>query len=186
MRVHWWKWRTRNSGIQGPLTSWAGKTREGAMFCSSCGTECPLSAKFCGHYGHQINDVTQNTTRKVDEGGASSGTSLPLTFKQFKSRKEEDRKGYFRNKSGNKLATATMGTKMHRRRAFWPKRTAKHGAFPDWLVGPGYNCTESSTPSVHVHTFLSLNLQQQLFLFAATLFYLQQLYYLQHVPCGPP
>lgn len=26
----------------------------------------------------------------------------PLTFKQFKSRKEEDRKGYFRNKSGNK------------------------------------------------------------------------------------
>ena len=72
------------------------------MFCSSCGTECLLSAKFCGHYGHQINDVTQNTTRKVDEGGASSGTSVPLTFKQFKSRKEEDRKGYFRNKSGNK------------------------------------------------------------------------------------
>ena len=71
------------------------------MFCSSCGTECPLSAKFCGHYGHQINDVTQNT-RKLDEGDASSGTSVPLTFKQFKSRKEEDRKGYFRNKSGNK------------------------------------------------------------------------------------
>ena len=72
------------------------------MFCSSCGTECLLSAKFCGHYGHQINDVTQNTTRKVDEGGASSGTSVPLTFKQFKSRKKENRKGYFRNKSGNK------------------------------------------------------------------------------------
>lgn len=52
------------------------------MFCSSCGTECLLSAKFCGHYGPQINDVTQNTTRKVDEGGASSGTSVPLTFKQ--------------------------------------------------------------------------------------------------------
>ena len=57
---------------------------------------------FCGHYGHQINDVTQNTTRKADEGSASSGTSVPLTFKQFKSRKEEDRKGYFRNKSRNK------------------------------------------------------------------------------------
>ena len=54
------------------------------MFCSSCGTECPLSAKFCGHCGHRINDVTQNTTRKVDEGGASGGPSIPLTFKQFK------------------------------------------------------------------------------------------------------
>ena len=72
------------------------------MFCSSCGTECPLSGKFCGHCGHRINDVTQNTTRKVDEGGASGGASIPLTFKQFKSKKEEDRKGYFRNNSGNK------------------------------------------------------------------------------------
>ena len=61
------------------------------MFCSSCGTECLLSAKFCGHYGHQINDVTQNTTRKVDEGGSSSGTSVPLTFKQFESRKGEQK-----------------------------------------------------------------------------------------------
>ena len=77
------------------------KTREGAgaMFCSSCGTECPLSAKFCGHCGHRINDVTQNTTRKVDEGGVLGGASIPLTFKQFKSKKEENRKGYFRNNS---------------------------------------------------------------------------------------
>ena len=52
-------------------------------------------------------------------------------------------------------------------------------------VGPGYNYTESSSSHqcVHVHTFLSLDLQQlffylpQLFLFAGTTFYLQQLYF---------
>ena len=57
------------------------------MFCSWCGAECPASAKFFGHCGQQINEATQNTTKKDDEGGASGGTFVTLTFKQFKSKK---------------------------------------------------------------------------------------------------
>ena len=67
-------------------------------------------------------------------------------------------------------------------------------------VGPGYNYTESSSSHQCVrilscHLVCSNNLfylLQSFFicsnfiLFAATLFNLQQLFYLQHVPCGPP
>ena len=60
-------------------------------------------------------------------------------------------------------------------------------------VGPGYNYTESSSShqcvcilSCHLicsnYFFICCNY----FLFAGTTFYLQQLFYLQHVPCGPP
>ena len=66
------------------------------MFCSSCDAECSSSAKFWG----QINEAVKQTSKKVDEGGAS----VALTFKQFKTRKEEDRKGYFRNKCPAKKA----------------------------------------------------------------------------------
>ena len=64
------------------------------MFCNSCGAECSSSALFCGQCGHQINEAVEQISKKVDEGGAS----VALTFKQFKTHKEEDRKGYFRNK----------------------------------------------------------------------------------------
>ena len=67
-------------------------------------------------------------------------------------------------------------------------------------VGPGYNCTESSSChecvrilSCHLicrnNFFYLLQLFfvcSDYFLFGATLFGLQQLFYLQHVPCGPP
>ena len=106
--VHWYPVPTPR-----PTHESSGKDEEGAgaMFCICRGTECLLSAKVCGHCGHRINGVTQNTTKKVHEGGASGGTSVPLTFKQFKSKKEEDRKGYFRNNSGNKrpLKKARLG-----------------------------------------------------------------------------
>ena len=60
-------------------------------------------------------------------------------------------------------------------------------------VGPGYNYTESCSShqcvcilSCHLicsnYFFICCNY----FLFAGTTFYLQQLFYLQHVPCGPP
>ena len=73
-------------------------------------------------------------------------------------------------------------------------------------VGPGYNYTESSSShqcvriiSCHLICSNCFYLQQiffcslqlfficsNYFLFAATSFVLQQLFYLQHVPCGPP
>ena len=70
------------------------------MICKACGAECSSSAKFCGKCGHQINEAVEETSKKVDEDGAS----VALTFKQFKTRKEEDRKGYFRNKRPAKKA----------------------------------------------------------------------------------
>ena len=69
------------------------------MFCSSYGAECSSSAKFRGQCS-QINEAVKQTSKKVDEGGAS----VALTFKQFKTRKEEDRKGCFRNKRPAKKA----------------------------------------------------------------------------------
>ena len=73
-------------------------------------------------------------------------------------------------------------------------------------VGPGYNYTESSSShqcvciiSCHLICSNRFYLQQIFFLFAAIIFYLQQLlficsnfiyfqqlFYLQHFPCGPP
>ena len=66
------------------------------MFCSSRVAECSSSAKFRGQCG-QINEAVKQTSKKVDERGAS----VALTFK---TRKEEDRKGCFRNKRPAKKA----------------------------------------------------------------------------------
>ena len=49
----------------------AEKMREGAMFRSSCSAECTPLAKFCSHCAQQINEATQNTTKKDNEGHAS-------------------------------------------------------------------------------------------------------------------
>lgn len=57
--------------IQGPLMSRAEKMREGAMFRSSYSAECMPLAKFCSHCAQQINEATQNTTKKDNEGHAS-------------------------------------------------------------------------------------------------------------------
>ena len=38
------------------------QTREGDMFCCSCGSECSSFANFCAHYGHQINDAIEQTS----------------------------------------------------------------------------------------------------------------------------
>ena len=58
-------------GFQGPLMSQAGKMREVAMFCSSCRAECTPLAKFCGHCAQKINEATQNTMKKDNDGVAS-------------------------------------------------------------------------------------------------------------------
>lgn len=49
----------------------AEKMREGAMFRSSYSAECMPLAKFCSHCAQQINEATQNTTKKDNEGHAS-------------------------------------------------------------------------------------------------------------------
>ena len=69
------------------------------MFCSSYGAECSSLKKFCMQCG-QIKEAVKQTSKEVDEGGAS----VALTFKQFKTRKEDDRKGCFCNKRPAKKA----------------------------------------------------------------------------------
>ena len=79
------------------------------MFCSSCGGGCPSTANFCHRCGQQLK-LSQDSRKDVcyadDDSVARSTSSLQLsstssstvTFAQFKARKEEDRRGYFRCK----------------------------------------------------------------------------------------
>ena len=81
------------------------------MFCSSCGQNCLLEAKYC----HKCRDLLkQNVTegaggvhegsKKDESGGKPSATgsgiraSGLLTFAQFRAPKEGDRLKHFRNK----------------------------------------------------------------------------------------
>lgn len=60
MHTHLWEEKDLAELYPGPTPelsdSHVGKTRESAMFCSSCGSECSALTKFCEHCGHQIND----------------------------------------------------------------------------------------------------------------------------------
>ena len=78
------------------------------MFCFSCGGECPSTANFCRQCGQQLaveQDSKKDVLSAVDDNAAGSScrsgngsASATLTFSQFKARKEEDRRGYFRRK----------------------------------------------------------------------------------------
>ena len=71
------------------------------MFCSSCGTECVSTAQFCHQCGNTISpneNALKRDASAVDDNGTGGSGTAPLTFAQFKVRKEEDRKGYFRSK----------------------------------------------------------------------------------------
>ena len=92
------------------------------MFCSSCGQNCPLEAKYCHKCGELLKKNVTEGAGSVDEGskkdesgskpgatGSGIGTSGLLTFAQFRSRKEEDRSKHFRNKPGKKLKLDCKG-----------------------------------------------------------------------------
>ena len=92
------------------------------MFCSSCGQNCPLEAKYCHKCGELLKQNVTEGAGSVDEGskkdesgskpgatGSGIGTSRLLTFAQFRSRKEEDRSKHFRNKPGRKLKLDRKG-----------------------------------------------------------------------------
>ena len=94
------------------------------MFCSSCGQNCPLEAKYCHKCGERLKQYVTKGAGSVDEGskkdesgsepstsatGSSIGASGLLTFAQFRSRKEEDRSKHFRNKPGKKLKLDRKG-----------------------------------------------------------------------------
>ena len=92
------------------------------MFCSSCGQNCPLEAKYCHKCGELLKQNVTEGAGSVDEGskkdesgskpgatGSGIGTSGLLTFAQFRSRKEEDRSKHFRNKPGKKLKLDCKG-----------------------------------------------------------------------------
>ena len=94
------------------------------MFCSTCGTECVSTAKFCHKCGfrtkpkgeEQENTTKDGSTSSVHVDGTSSGGrdrggcddssktagAVTVTFDQFKKRKEEDRRSYF-GKRGKKV-----------------------------------------------------------------------------------
>ena len=72
------------------------------IFCSSCGQNCPLEAKYCHKCGELLKQNVTEGAGSVDEGskkdesgskpgatGSGIGTSGLLTFAQFRSRKEE-------------------------------------------------------------------------------------------------
>ena len=86
------------------------------MFCSSCGENCLLEAKYCHKCGDHLKNNVTEPEASVDEGSnknksgssasgpcSGSGASALLTFAQFRARKEEDRLKHFRNKSGKKM-----------------------------------------------------------------------------------
>ena len=94
------------------------------MFCSSCGQNCPLEAKYCHKCGDLLKQYVNEGAGSVDEGskkdesgsepstsatGSGIGASGLLTFAQFRARKEEDRSKYFRNKPGKKLKLDRKG-----------------------------------------------------------------------------
>ena len=92
------------------------------MFCSSCGQNCPLEAKYCHKCGERLKQKVTEGAGSVDEGskkdesgskpgatGSGIGTSGLLTFAQFRFRKEEDRSKHFRNKPGKKLKLDRKG-----------------------------------------------------------------------------
>ena len=91
------------------------------MFCSSCGQNCPLEAKYCHKCGDLLKQYVNEGAGSVDEGskkdesgsepstGSGIGASGLLTFAQFRARKEEDRSKHFRNKPGKKLKLDRKG-----------------------------------------------------------------------------
>ena len=95
------------------------------MFCSSCGQNCPLEAKYCHNKcGDLLKQYVNENAGSVDEGskkdesdsepstsatGSGIGASGLLTFPQFGARKEEDRSKHFRNKPGKKLKLDRKG-----------------------------------------------------------------------------
>ena len=94
------------------------------VFCSSCGQNCPLKAKYCHKCRDLLKQYVIEGAGSVDEGskkdesgsepstsatGSSIGASGLLTFAQFRARKEEDRSKHFRNKPGKKLKLDRKG-----------------------------------------------------------------------------
>ena len=63
---------------------------------------CKISAaQFCRQCGNTISpneNALKRDASAVDDNGTGGSGTAPLTFAQFKARKEEDRKGYFRRK----------------------------------------------------------------------------------------
>jgi len=95
------------------------------MFCSSCGQNCPLEAKYCHKCGVLLKQYVTEGAGSVDEGskkdesgtepstsvtGSGIGASGLLSFAQFRARKEEDRSKHLRNKPGKKLKRGAVQT----------------------------------------------------------------------------
>ena len=93
------------------------------MFCSSCGGNCPLEAKYCHKCGHRLQQNATEATASVDESskkdqsggsgcstGSRSEASGLLTFAQFRARKEEDRSKHFRKNPKKKMKLDNKGT----------------------------------------------------------------------------
>ena len=83
------------------------------MFCSSCGQNCPLQAKYCHKCGDLLKQNVTEGAGSVDEGSKKdesgskpSGSGIGA---QFRARKEEDRLKHFRNKPGKKLKLDRKG-----------------------------------------------------------------------------
>ena len=82
------------------------------MFCSSCGQNCPLEAKYCHKCGDLLKHNVTEGAGSVDEGSKKDERgSKPglLTFAQFRARKEEDRSKHFKKKPGKKLKLDRKG-----------------------------------------------------------------------------
>ena len=83
------------------------------MFCSSCGQNCSLEAKYCHKCGDLLKQNVTEGAGSVDEGSKKdesgskpSGSGIGA---QFRARKEEDRLKHFRNKPGKKLKLDRKG-----------------------------------------------------------------------------
>ena len=86
------------------------------MFCSACGQNCPLEAKYCHRCGDLLKqNVTEGAggvdegSKKDESGSKPSATGSGIGASGFRARKEDDRSKHFRNKPGKKLKLDRKG-----------------------------------------------------------------------------